>query len=117
MRRCRAACSAAGVGRADREAGPTSVGCSAERLEVASHAFDGPGVGRGGEMARRLGRRLVEELVDRLVGDRAGVLVVAGEEVRLALRVEIDAERHLDLRLAADEGLRCTRRGCGGRRP
>ena len=75
-----------------------------ERFKIRGHALDDPEIGRA---ADHLGGRagLLEQLVHGLVVERAGVLVVAGEEVGFAIGVEINAERIGDARLAAAEGV------------
>src|SRR5829696_4889861 len=90
--------------RADREGATTGrLPPLHQRFEVAGHALDGPRIGGCREMPRGMRRRLVEKLMHRFVRDRARVLALADKKMRLPLRVEINSQRDLDLRLPPNE--------------
>ena len=73
-----------------------------QRLKITSNPLHQPRVRQGSHIPRR-SARLVEHLMHRLVIDGANVLPFAGKKVRLTRRVEINAQRHPNPWLLANQ--------------
>ena len=89
-----------GIRPAEREVAPLVL---LERFHVAGDRFDDPEVVLAANVLGHL-PRFLKELMRRLVIDGAWLLVWAGKKIGVVCVIEVDSQRHRDLRLSGEQG-------------